>query len=135
MKKLLLFLSILGTFSVHSVAEEMENIDMYEHMITALNGTWKLSEEKMQTGTSAYKNKLVYPLVGTDITALSYKKIGFGSTLQEDLLPNTKKQMVTMYHCDDYLDCEELRATHYCTKMNQPEFLLDLKNVYFLSKW
>jgi len=131
MKKLLLFLSIVGVFSVPTMAEKaeaMETIDMYEHMIKALNGTWKLSEEKMQTGTSAYKNKLVYPLVGTDITALSYKNIGFGSTLQEDLLPNTKKQMVTMYHCNDYVDCEELRATHYCTKMNQPEFLLDLKS-------
>jgi len=128
MKKLLLFLSIIGTFTLHSKAAEIEPLDMYEHMRTALNGEWKLSaEDKQLNTTGAYKNKLVYPLVGTDITALSYKPIGFGSSLQEDLLPNTEKQMVTMYHCDDYIDCEQLQATHYCTKMNQPQFILDVK--------
>ena len=33
-----------------------------------------------------------------------------------------------MYHCDDYIDCKQLQATHYCTKMNQPQFILDSKN-------
>lgn len=128
MKKLLLFLTIIGIFTLHSTAEEMEPIDMYEHMRTALDGTWKLSSEEKQIDTTgAYKNKLVYPLVGTDITALAYKTIGFGSSLQEDLLPDTPKQMVTMYHCDDYVDCEQLLATHYCTKMNQPQFVLNVK--------
>ena len=128
MKKLLLFLAIIGTFTLHAKAEEIEPIDMYEHMRTALDGAWKLSSEEKQIDTTgAYKNKLVYPLVGTNITALAYKTIGFGSSLQEDLLPNTKKQMVTMYHCDDYVDCAQLLATHYCTKMNQPQFILDVK--------
>lgn len=129
MKKALLFLSIIGIFSVHTAAETLTPLDMYEHMRTSLEGTWKLSpEEKQIETTGAYKNKLVFPLVGTETTALSYKAIGFGSTLQEDLLPNTKKQMVTMYHCDDYIDCTQLQATHYCTKMNQPQFILDVKN-------
>ncbi len=129
MKKTLLFLSIIGIFSVHTVAEVLTPIDMYEHMRTSLEGSWKLSPEDKQIDTTgAYKNKLVFPLVGTETTALSYKAIGFGSTLQEDLLPNTKKQMVTMYHCDDYIDCTQLQATHYCTKMNQPQFILDVKN-------
>jgi len=129
MKRLLVLLSIVGTFSVQSIAEQLTPEEMYEHMQTALSGTWKLSpEEKQIDTTGAYKNKLVYPLVGTETTALAYKSIGFGSTLQEDLLPNTKKQMVTMYHCDDNVDCTQLLATHYCTKMNQPQFVLNVKN-------
>jgi hypothetical protein len=129
MKKLLLILSLSGAFSSSSIANEMEPIDMYEHMRSTLNGKWSLSPEKKQLDTTgAYKNKFVLPLVGTDLTALAYKPIGYGSTLQEDLLPDTKKQMVTMYHCDDYVDCTELLATHYCTKMNQPQFILDIKN-------
>jgi len=98
-------------------------------MRTALGGEWKLSPaEKQIDTTDAYKHKYVLPLVGTESTAVAYKLIGYGSTLQEDLLPNTKKQMVTMYHCDDYIDCTQVLATHYCTKMNQPQFIMDLKN-------
>jgi len=128
MQKILLILSVMGLLSTNAMSKTMEPEAMYEHMLTALKGEWKLSPEKMQIGTSSYTHKLLRPLVGTDTTALAYKEIGFGSTFQEDLLPNTKKQMVTMYHCDDNVDCNELRATHYCTKMNQPEFLLDTKN-------
>ena len=127
MKKLLLTLSIVGTFFTSSIADEIDPLDMYEHMRTALGGEWSLSAEDKQLGTTAYKNKYVLPLVGTNATALAYKPIGFGSSLQEDLLPDTRKQMVTMYHCDDYVDCEQLQATHYCTKMNQPQFILDVK--------
>ncbi len=127
MKKILLTLSIIGTLTSSAMAEELEAIDIYEHMRTALSGDWSLSAEDKQIDTTgAYKNPYVLPLVGTDITALAYKPIGFGSSLEEDLLPNTRKQMVTMYHCDDYVDCSNLLATHYCTKMNQPQFILDL---------
>ncbi len=127
-KKLLLTLSIISTLNTGLIAQTLEPIDIYEHMRKALSGEWKLSAEDKQLGTNSYKNKYVLPMVGTDTTALAFKDIGFGSTLQEDLLPNSKKQMVTMYHCDDYVDCEQLQATHYCTKMNQPQFILDIKN-------
>lgn len=127
MNKILLTLTMIVLLSTTTSAKDQDPIDIYEHMQTALTGEWKLSAEDKQLGTTAYKNKLVYPLVGTDNTALAYKSIGFETTLQEDLLPNTKKQMVTMYHCDDYLDCNQLQATHYCTKMNQPQFILDVK--------
>lgn len=128
MKKVLFTLCIIVALSISSIAKELEPIDVYEHMQSALIGEWSLSPEKKQIDTTgAYKNKLVLPLVGTDITALAYKPIGFGSTLQEDLLPNTKKQMVTMYHCNDYVDCTQVLATHFCTKMNQPQFILDIK--------
>ena len=129
-KKTLLSLTIIGfLFPSVSIAQEIEPIEIYEYMRTALGGEWKLSvaEKQIDTG-GAYKNKYVLPLVGTESTAVAYKLIGFGSTIQEDLLPNTKKQMVTMYHCDDYIDCEQVLATHYCTKMNQPQFIMDLKN-------
>ncbi len=127
MKKLLLLLTLFVTLSTAVTAEEKDPLEIYEYMRIALAGEWKLSPQEQQIDTTgAYKNPLVFPLVGTEATAVAYKEIGFGSTLQEDLLPNTKKQMVTMYHCDDYVDCTQLLATHYCTKMNQPQFMLDL---------
>jgi len=125
MKKLLL--TALVTLSSTATAQTLEPIDIYEHMRKALAGEWKLSAKDKQIGTTSYKNKYVLPMVGMETTALAYKNIGFGSSLQEDLLPNSKKQMVTMYHCDDYVDCEQLLATHYCTKMNQPAFILNPK--------
>ena len=129
MQKSLLTLSLISLLSGSVMADEIDPSDMFEYMKTALEGNWKLSPEYKQIDTTgAYKNPLVYPLVGTDKTAVAYKFIGFGTTLQEDLLPDTKKQMVTMYHCNDVVDCTEVIATHYCTKMNQPQFKMDLKN-------
>jgi len=126
MKKTLLCFSVVAALSVSATAGDMDAGEVFEYLKSALKGEWKLSPKEQQTGTTAYKNKYVLPLVGTDRTALAYKYIGFGSTLQEDLLPNTEKQMVTMYHCDDNIDCTQVLATHYCTKMNQPQFILDL---------
>jgi len=128
MTKTLLLLGLVTLFSPFATANEQDPEEMYEYMRTVLLGDWKLSAADKQLGTTAYKNKYVLPLVGTDKTALAYKLIGFGSTLQEDLLPDTEKQMVTMYHCDDNVDCTQVLATHYCTKMNQPQFMMDLKN-------
>lgn len=128
MKKILLSLSLLTLISTSVLAEEMEPDDVFDAMKKALQGDWKLSPVDKQLGTTSYKHKYVLPLVGTDTTATAYKLIGFGSTLQEDLLVDTKKQMVTMYHCDDTVDCTQVLATHYCTKMNQPQLILDIKN-------
>ncbi len=129
MTKSLITLSLLTLFSHSLTADEIDPSEMFEYMKTALKGEWKLSPEYKQIDTTgAYKNPLVYPLVGTEKTAVAYKFIGFGTTLQEDLLPDTKKQMVTMYHCNDVVDCTEVIATHYCTKMNQPQFKMDLNN-------
>ncbi len=122
----LFFLTLLGSTTIH--ATQMDPEQLFEYLKKTLKGEWKLSAANKQIDTTdAYKHPYVLPLVGTDKTALSYKFIGYGSTLQEDLLPDTKKQMVTMYHCDDYVDCTQILATHYCTKMNQPQFILDLK--------
>ena len=96
----------------------------YEWM-TQLSGDWKLAPADQQEG-KASKHKLVAPMIGTDQTAMAFKTIGKGSTVQEDLLPGNKKQMVTMYHCEDD-DCNQLRATHYCVKQNQPRLLINLE--------
>ena len=87
----------------------------YQSM-TTLQGEWGLSPAGQQQG-KATQHKLVTPLIGTDTTAISFKLIGKGSTVQENLLPATKKEMVTMYHCGD-MECSQLKATHYCIKQN-----------------
>ena len=128
MKKVLITLSILGLlFSSTCSAEEMEPMDVYEHMIKVFGGEWSFSSVEKQTGTTSYKNPAISFLAGTNETAIAYKVIGRGTTIQEDLLSDTKKQMVTMYHCDSFFDCKVLKATHYCAKMNQPQFLLNTK--------
>ncbi len=127
MTKTILILIILALFSSSATADQKDPSEMYEYMKTALVGDWKLSPSDKQSGTTSYKSKYLTSLVDTDTTATAYKLIGFGSTLQEDLLPNTQKQMVTMYHCDDNIDCTQVLATHYCSKMNQPQFIMDLK--------
>ena len=128
LKKTLLTLIFLGLLSTSAIAEQNDPLDMYEYMRIALVGDWKLSPADKQLGTTSYKSKYLTSIVNTDKTGTAYKLIGFGSTLQEDLLPDTQKQMVTMYHCDDYIDCTQVLATHYCSKMNQPQFIMDLKN-------
>ena len=97
-------------------------LTQYQAM-TELQGEWSLSPIKQQEG-KATQHKLVEPLLGTDTTAMSFKLIGKGSTVQENLLPETGKEMVTMYHCNDTA-CSQVKATHYCVKQNQPEMLVD----------
>ncbi len=89
----------------------------------ALEGEWVLSPADKQQG-KATKHKLVAPLVGTDAVAMKFKLVGKGSTVQESLLPGTKKEMVSMYHCKD-VACSQVKATHYCVKQNQPEMVAD----------
>jgi hypothetical protein len=92
--------------------------------MTELAGEWRLAPDTQQRG-KATQHTLVAPLLGTDQTAMAFKTIGKGSTVQEDLLPDNPKQMVTMYHCEDGA-CDQLRATHYCVKQNQPRLLANL---------
>jgi hypothetical protein len=84
-----------------------------------LEGEWILSSADRQEG-KATKHKLVAPLLGTDAVGMSFKLVGKGSTVQENLLPDTKKEMVSMYHCKD-ASCSQVKATRYCVKQNQPE--------------
>ena len=116
---------VLGLVLVPSVmvAAETENDRASYDWLTQLDGQWMLSPADQQEG-KATQHKLVVPLVGTDAVAMNFKVIGKGSTVQESLLPDTKKEMVTMYHCGD-TECSQVRATHYCVKQNQPRLIVD----------
>ena len=92
--------------------------------LTNLHGEWVLSPAEAQEGGATKKGPAA-DLVGTDRTAMSFKVVGKGSAVQENLLPGTAKEMVTMYHCDSFRNCSQVQAKHYCAKQNQPELLLD----------
>ena len=95
--------------------------------LTLLEGDWMFSPADEQEG-GATKKEPAAKIVGTDNTAISFKVIGKGSAIQENLLPDTGKEMATMYHCNDFKDCSKVQATHYCAKQNQPELVLDTAN-------
>ena len=124
-KKAITTLLLTLSLSISAQAEDADAYDVYEWM-ESLEGEWVLSPADKQTGTNSYKHKAVFPMLGTDKTGISFKSIGKKSTIQEDLLPNSPKQMVTMYHCKD-IECEQIKATHYCVKQNQPEFIANFK--------
>jgi hypothetical protein len=88
-----------------------------------LEGEWVLSPAEIQEG-KATEHKLVAPMVGTNVPGMTFKLIGRGSTVQENLLPGTKREMVSMYHCTDS-SCSQVKTTHYCIKQNQPEMLAE----------
>ncbi|NOQ29979.1 MAG: hypothetical protein GQ570_02525 [Helicobacteraceae bacterium] len=123
-KKITFSLLLTSLFSSTLLSDELDPFDLYE-WVEALEGKWVLSPASAQLGTDSYRHKAVFPLLDTNKTGIFFKNIGNNSAIQEDLLPNTAKQMVTMYHCKD-MECNKIKATHYCVKMNQPEFIADL---------
>lgn len=126
MKKTFVTLITVLTFLNEVHAEDATAWELFGWMEDALIGEWKLSSPEKQIGTESYKHKAVLPLAGTETTAMGFKLIGGEVTIQEELLPNSAKQMVSMYHCKD-IACTNLKATHYCSKQNQPEFLANLR--------
>jgi len=76
--------------------------------------------EYADCGTKTHPS--VVSLFGTEQVAMNFKLVGRESTVQEDLLPGTQRNMVTMYHCLNS-SCSYVKATHYCAKKNQPAFL------------
>ena len=111
---------------VSSVWAATTSLNHYK-TLTLLEGDWILSPANDQEGGATKKGPAA-KLVGTENTAISFKVIGKGSTIQENLLPGTGKEMATMYHCNDFKDCSKVQATHYCAKQNQPELVLDTAN-------
>jgi len=93
--------------------------------LTMLDGDWVLSPADKQEGGATKKGPAAKH-IGTDSTAISFKVVGKGSALQENLLPGTGKEMVSMYHCNDFKNCSQVQAKHYCAKQNQPELILDV---------
>lgn len=104
-----------------SYAESQVDPQQVYNWIKKLEGQWTLSAADTQEGGTR-NHPSVLPLLDTDQIAMNFKLIGRERTVQEDLLPGTKRQMVTMYHCED-TSCSAVKATHYCAKGNQPEFL------------
>ena len=118
------FISFLSlTLVLNSVWAGTSSLNNYK-TLTLLSGDWILSPVDTQEGGATKKGPAA-KLIGTDETAVTFKVIGKGSTIQENLLPGTAKEMATMYHCNDFKDCSELQATHYCSKQNQPELIVD----------
>jgi hypothetical protein len=111
---------------VSSVWASTPQLDHYKSL-TLLEGDWVLSPANEQEG-GATKKEPAAKLVGTDSTAISFKVVGKGSAVQENLLPDTSKEMVTMYHCNDFKNCSQVEAKHYCAKQNQPELIQDTAN-------
>ena len=101
-------------------AEASEPQQVYD-WLKQLEGEWTLSPMEMQEGGTR-THESVQSMLGGDQLAMQFKLIGRERTVQEDLLPGTRRQMVTMYHCRD-ASCSAVKATHYCAKGNQPEFL------------
>ena len=120
--KITMFL-LIASVALTSTANYASDAQEIYKSTKALEGDWVLSISNKQQG-KATKHKLVAPLVGTDMVAMNFKLVGKGSTVQESLLPGTKKEMVSMYHCND-ASCSQVKATHYCVKQNQPEMLAD----------
>lgn len=110
-----------------STLHAQDGWDFFDSLTQRLEGAWVLSSVEAQKDTDSYKHPAVLPLAGTQKVAIAFKLIGGEVTLQEDLLPNTSKQMATMYHCAD-IECTAVKATHYCVKQNQPEFFADMQN-------
>ena len=111
------------TLISNSVWADTNALNHYK-TLTMLDGDWILSPADAQEG-GATKKGPAEKLIGTDMTAMSFKVVGKGSAVQENLLPGTGKEMVSMYHCNDFKNCTQVQAKHYCAKQNQPELVLD----------
>ncbi len=111
------------TLAMGSVWASSNALTSY-NTIASLQGDWQLSPATLQQGGATKKGPAA-KLLGTNRTAMNFKVIGKGSTVQETLLPGTPKEMATMYHCDNFKNCNQVKATHYCAKQNQPALVLD----------
>ena len=115
LKKIVISLVIALSFSVNANAE-MSAKDIY-YTLMSFDGEWKFIKGEQQGSCTR----------GDDAdAAVVYKMIGKETAIQEDLMPGSAYQMVTMYHLEDPKDVE-LIGTHYCVKKNQPAYRADLK--------
>jgi len=118
----LITLIALGIAATVSVADPVSPAREQYQVLASLHGDWVLSPSDKQEGKTK-TDKVVAPMLGTGKVGMSFKVIGKGSTVQENLLPGTGKEMATMYHCNDIRKCPQLVATHYCAKQNQPQLV------------
>lgn len=114
-----IIISMLFGFSFAAAVHAATPSEVYK-WLGALEGDWKLSKTEKQQGSCHFDDP------GEVDIGIAFKYIGRNTTIQEDLLPGTEKQMVTMYHCKD-IACSNIKGTHYCVKMNQPEYIANLQ--------
>ena len=126
MKKLHTAMIIGLTYAFSNVWAATDSLNHYM-TLTKLHGDWVLSPADQQEGGATKKGPAA-KLLSTDETAMSFRVIGKGKAVQENLLPGTGKEMATMYHCNDFQECTQVQAKHYCAKQNQPELVLDVEN-------
>ena len=118
MKELHIALILGLTFAFSNVWAATDPLNHYK-TLTKLHGDWALSPADQQEGGATKKGPAA-KLVNTDGTAMSFRVIGKGSAVQENLLPGTGKEMATMYHCNDFQECTQVQAKHEWSKQNQP---------------
>jgi len=124
--KLINVVTLLAPVLLMNTAWADSNLIDHYKTLTLMKGDWKLSPANQQEGGATKKGPAA-KLIDTDAVAMSFKVIGKGSTVQESLLPGTGKEMATMYHCNEFKNCTQIDARHYCAKQNQPELVLDTK--------
>jgi len=114
-----IILSLFFGFSFAATIHAATPTEVYK-WIGALEGEWKLSKTVPQQGSCHFDDPEEVNI------GIVFKYIARDTTIQEELLPDTEKKMVTMYHCSD-IACSNIKGTHYCVKMNQPVYLANLK--------
>ena len=99
-----------------SANAQMSSNEVFE-TLKSFNGEWDFIEGE-QRGSCTKGAEA--------IAAIEFKMIGKNTAVQEDLMPGSDYQMVTMYHIED-LNTKDVIGTHYCVKKNQPAYRADLE--------
>jgi hypothetical protein len=110
--------AIASTLVLGISAQAQMSSDAIFEKLKSFEGEWEFVEGK-QRGSCTKGEDANMPI--------EFKLIGKGTAIQEDLMPGSEYQMVTMYHQEDLND-KDIIGTHYCVKKNQPAFRADLKN-------
>ena len=113
-----IFITVLTSLVLTvSANAQMSSSKVFE-MLQSFDGEWEFIEGA-QRGSCTKGSEAD--------SAIEFKMIGKKTAVQEDLMPGSAYQMVTMYHIED-LNVKDVIGTHYCVKKNQPAYRADLKN-------
>jgi hypothetical protein len=115
-KKLLITL-LTGLVLATSAQAELGSKELFEKL-QEFSGEWEFIEGE-QRGSCTHGEDAIVPI--------EFKMIGKNTAIQENLMPGSAYQMVTMYHLED-LNEKDVIGTHYCVKKNQPAYRADLAN-------
>jgi len=107
-------LSLSLMLSAHA---ELSSDEVFE-TLQSFKGEWDFIEGEQRGSCTRGKEA---------VSAIEFKMIGKNTAVQEDLMPGSAYQMVTMYHLEDLND-KDVIGTHYCVKKNQPAYRADLEN-------